>query len=130
MGGSPSVKESILKKETQKRMLTLLLNSALLITLYFFISEKLKFPYILYIYLAAGVILGFSYVIYNRGFVGKNTTPDMLPETMSLAEKQAFLDDCKARMQKSRWVLLILIPIILAILADVIYLFYLGDLFA
>ncbi len=114
------------QKENQKLMLYLLLNSAILITLYFVVSEVLKIPYILYVYLAAGVGLGFYYVIYNRGFVGKNTTPDMLPDTMSATEKQAFLDDCKQRMKKSRWVPVLLVPIILAVLADIIYLFYLS----
>ena len=77
----------------------------------------------MFIYLAAGVGLGLYYVIYNRGFVGKNATPDVLPDTMSPAEKQAFLDDSKARLQKSRWVLTLLIPIILTFAADMIYLF-------
>ena len=110
-------------KEKQKLMLHLLGNSAILITLYFVISEKFQFPYIMFIYLAAGVGLGLYYVIYNRGFVGKNATPDVLPDTMSPAEKQAFLDDSKARLQKSRWVLTLLIPIILTFAADMIYLF-------
>ena len=64
-----------------------------------------------------------AYFIYNRGFVGRNTTPDMLPDTMSLAEKEAFLADCRARNEKSKWVLTILIPIILTFLAEMVYLF-------
>ena len=115
-------------QEKQQLMRHLLLNSAILITLYFVISEMLKFPYIMFIYLAAGAALGLYYVIYNRGFVGKNATPDMLPNTMTLAEKQAFLQDAKDRLHRSRWVLTILIPIILTFFVEVILLFLLPQL--
>ena len=115
-------------QEKQQLMRHLLLNSAILITLYFVISEMLKFPYIMFIYLAAGAALGLYYVIYNRGFVGKNATPDMLPNTMTLAEKQAFLQDAKDRLHRSRWVLTILIPIILTFFIEVILLFLLPQL--
>ena len=117
-----------MKKESKTLMLHLLGNSIILTVLYFLISEKLNFPYIMFIYLAAGAALGLYYVIYNRGFVGKNTTLDMLPDTMSLTEKQAFLDDCKARMKKSRWALTLLIPIILTFILDMAYLFILPTL--
>lgn len=110
-------------KEKKKLMAYLLANSAILITLYFFLSETLQFLYIAPIYLAVGAGLGIYYVIYNRGFVAKNATPDMLPDTMTLAEKQAFLQDAKERLRRSRWVLTILIPIVLAFLADVVYLY-------
>lgn len=119
-----------MKNESKKMMLHLLANSVILIAVYFLISEYFQFPYMMVIYLAAGFGLGLGYVIYNRGFVGKNATPDMLPDTMSPAEKQAFLNDCKARLQKSRWILTLLLPIILAVLADFIYLFYLQELFS
>ncbi len=104
-------------------MLRLLLHSVILITLYFWIAEKLHFPYIMFVYLAVGAGLGLYYIIYNRGFVGRNTTPDMLPDTMSLAEKEQFLTDCRERNQKSKWVLTVLIPIILTFMAEMIYLF-------
>lgn len=110
-----------MKTESKKLMLRLLLHSAILIVLYFWIGRV--FPYIMFVYLAAGAGLGLYYVIYNRGFVGRNATPDMLPDTMSLAEKEAFLADCKARNEKSKWVLTILIPIILTFIAEIIYLF-------
>ena len=129
-------KESILKqnlpngnmKEKKKLMFYLLANSAILITLYFFLSEALQFLYIAPIYLAVGAGLGIYYVIYNRGFVAKNATPDMLPDTMTLAEKQAFLQDAKERLHRSRWVLTILIPIVLTLMADMIYLYLLPQI--
>ena len=118
----PSSKKPI-SSDTAKLLVYLLLNSAALLFLYFFISEKLRFPYISYIYLAAGAVFGLYYVIYNRGFVAKDATIDMLPDTMTPLEKQKFLDDGKERLHKSRWVLTILVPIILTFMADMIYLF-------
>ena len=115
--------------EAKRLMVMLLVNTIMTLFLYFYISEKLHFDSIMFIYLGIGFILGVGYLIYNKGFVGKNTTPDMLPDSMSFAEKQQFLEDCKSRMRRSRWVLVFLIPILLTIMADVIYLFYLQELF-
>ena len=115
-------------KEKQQMLLRLFFNSAILITIYFMVSEMLQFPYIMFVYLAVGAALGLYYVIYNRGFIGKNATPDMLPDTMTLAEKQAFLQDAKDRLHRSRWVLTILIPIILTFIADTVVLFLLPQL--
>ena len=77
-----------MKTDRKKLMLRLLLHSGILIVLYFWVAEKLQFPYIMFIYLAVGAVLGIYYLIYNRGFVGRNTTPDMLPDTMTMEEKE------------------------------------------
>ena len=91
--------------------------------LYFWLPTQLHFAYMPHIYLAVGAVLALYYVIYNRGFTGKNVTPDMLPDSMSPVEKQRFLDESRARMEKSKWVLTVLIPIVLVFFADMIYLF-------
>jgi hypothetical protein len=65
-----------LKPETKKLAIHLLINSILLVVLYFSVAKI--FPYIWVIYLAAGAGIGFYYVIYNKGFSGKGVTPDML----------------------------------------------------
>ena len=94
-------------------MLMLAANTVLLLLIYFYLPSLIKFSYLPTIYLFLGGALGLYYVIYNRGFSGKNVTPDMLPDTMTLEEKQQFIEDCKQRLQKSKWVLTILIPIVL-----------------
>lgn len=103
----------------------LLLNSVALIAIYFLLTEHFKLLFIPYVYLGAGAVLGLAYVIYNRGFVGKNATPDMLPDDMPLENKKAFLEDCRRRLHKSRWMLTVILPIAFAIGADLIYLFLL-----
>lgn len=119
-----------MKPENKKTALHLLINTVLLIVLYYAIPAWTHFSYLPHIYLVAGAGLGLYYVIYNRGFTGKNVTPDQLPNTMSPVEKQKFIDDSRARMQKSRWVLTVLLPIILTVLVDMVYLFFLEGLFA
>lgn len=52
------------------------------------------------------------YILYNRGTIGKLPTPEMLPVTWDRAEREAFLADLKARREKSKWAMLILIPMI------------------
>lgn len=111
-----------MKPEGKKLAIHLLINSIILVALYFIVAQK--FPYIWVIYLAAGAGLGLYYVVYNKGFSGKGVTPDMLPNTMSLAEKQAFIEDSAKRLKSSRWVLTLLIPILLTFMIDMIYLFF------
>lgn len=109
--------------ETKKIMIFLLINSVILIFLYFWIPTCWEFEYLPAIYLAVGVALALYYVIYNRGFALKNATPEMLPAHLSAIDKQRMLEDAKAREKKSRWTLTLLVPIILTFLADMVYLF-------
>ena len=64
-----------------------------------------------------------AYLAYNRGFVNKNVTAEMLPADWSEEKKQTFLADEKARAKKSRWMLTVILPIVFAIGADLMYLF-------
>ncbi len=112
-----------MKPEAKKLMLHLLANSVILIALYYVIPALFHFSFMPHIYIIAGAVLALYYVIYNRGFVGRNATPDMLPNSMSPIEKQRFLEDSRERMKKSRWALTVIIPIIFTFLADMIYLF-------
>ena len=109
--------------EKKVLMARLLANCVAMLIIYFVVAIKFQFGYIFHIYVALGVVLGLSYVIYNKGFSSKDVTPDMLPDTMSQAEKQAFIEDGKLRLRKSRWMLTLLLPIILTIACDMFYLF-------
>ena len=117
-----------MKPEAKKLSILLLVNSLILIPLYFLLAEVVEFAYTHYIYLLAVAVLGLYYVIYNRGFIGKNVTPENLPGTMSTLEKQRFIDDCAERLKKSRWALTLIIPILLTFIADIAFLFLLPRL--
>lgn len=111
-----------ISKDAQRLMVLLLCNSVLFVALYF-IAVHLGFDYILPVYCVLGIGLGLGFFIYNRGFSAKGITPDMLPDTMSAVEKQAFFDQAALRLKRSRWILTVLFPILLAIAADMIYLY-------
>ena len=108
-----------------KLLLVLLLGNSILLTAVYFVCVHFGFDYILPIYCVIGAALGLGFVIYNRGFAGKGVTPEMLPDTMSYVEKCAFIEDSKTRLHKSRWMLTLIFPIILAIAIDmmILYLF-------
>ena len=112
-----------ISSETKKLAIYVLVNSAFFMILYFWVSYALQFMYMAAIYLLIGVGFGLYYLIYNRGFVAKDVTPDMLPNRMTLVEKQRFIEDAKRRAHQSRWVLTVIIPVVLTFLADMVYLF-------
>lgn len=74
-----------------------------------------------------------AYLAYNRGFVNKNVTAEMLPADWSEEKKQSFLAAEKARAKKSRWMLTVIIPFIVVFMCEALYLFvwdsFLADFF-
>ena len=108
--------------EAKALMLWMLANSVLLVALYF-VLIGIGFEFILPIYCAVGAVLGLVFVIYNRGFSGKGVTPEMLPDTMPYEDKLAFIEDSKERLHRSRWMLTVIFPIILAVAIDMMILF-------
>ena len=109
-----------MKAENKRLLLLLVVNSILFVSAYYVLAPV--FP-IYIIYLCAGTVMGFVFIIYNRGFAGKGITPDQLPDSMSPVEKQRFMDDCQSRLQRSRWMLTIIFPIILTFAIDMMVLF-------
>ena len=111
-----------MKPENKWLALFLLGNSILFSVAYFALATI--FP-IYIVYLAVGAVMTLVFVIYNRGFVGKDLKPEQMSDTMSLEEKQKFIDDCAARLHRSRWMITVIFPIILAFCLDMMYLFLL-----
>ena len=114
-----------MKPETKKLMLCLLANTVLMIALYFAIPALTRFPYMPQVYLVAGAGLGIYYVIYNKGLTGRGVTPEMLPGTMTREEKEAWIEDSRLRLRKSRWVLTLVLPIALTLAVDIVLMFLL-----
>ena len=116
----------------KKHALLLLGNSVLLIGLYFALVA-LDVWFVTPIYTALAAAFGFAFIIYNRGFAAKNATPDRLPNTMTKQEKLAYIEEGKERLARSRWMLTVILPIILAIAIDLTVLFilpYLQEIFS
>ena len=77
------------------------------------------------------LLLGFvlAYLIYNRFLYRKGVTAEQLPDTMTDEEKQAFIDDGNRRLEKSRWMMVVILPLVLVFLLDAIQLFIWEPLF-
>ena len=77
------------------------------------------------------LLLGFglAYLIYNRFFFKKGLTKDQLPSTMSEEQKEAFLLDGETRLARSKWMLLIIIPLLVTFFVDALDLFVLDLIF-
>ncbi len=107
-------------------MILLLANTVFFILIYYTVP-LLGFRYLPMVYLAGGAILAFWFVIYNRGFRTRGKTPDMLPESYTSTEREEMIADGERRFARSRWVLLVLLPILFTFLIDVLYLFFLPE---
>ena len=64
-----------------------------------------------------------AYIAYNRAFTRKGVTVDMLPDSWSDEKKQEYVEDGVRRAEKSKWMLSVIIPFLITILADTLYLF-------
>lgn len=117
------------KMAETRRLALFLIGNTFLSMLIYFGCVKAEFDAIMYIYVGVLAALALAYVIYNKGFVYRGATPEMLPDTLSPEEKQAILDGAEARMKKSKWMLLVMIPMTITLMIDVLYLFLLEDLF-
>lgn len=111
-----------------KLLVIVLINTVLIYGFYRLAMGFSHFKVVLGIYIAVTTALVLAYVIYNRGFTRKNVTRDMLPDTMTDEEKDAYLADGEQRLKKSKWMLTLIFPLILTFLFDSVELF-LGDYF-
>lgn len=118
------------KKERVIYLVLLIVNSALAFglyrtMLYFAAMAENAFPsfVVMLVYFALLLGFGLAYLIYNRFFYRKGLTHEDLPDTMTFAEKEAFLADGEERLKRSKWMLLILIPLLFTFLVDALDLF-------
>lgn len=116
-------------KEAKRMAVLLVCNSVVALALYFGCIAA-GFPQILFVYagLAAALLIG--YVIYNQGFVLRGVTPEMLDDQIPLEEREAMIARAAARYDDSRWIMTVIIPLVLAVLADALYIYVLADLIA
>lgn len=77
------------------------------------------------------LLLGFAlaYLIYNRFFYRHGITKEQLSDEWSDEEKEAFLADAALRMQKSKWMLTVIIPLLFTFLIDSLQLFIFEPVF-
>ena len=111
--------------EAKKRFWLVIIMTIVLFAIYYgspvFLPELELVVMVIYMVAFAGLLI--SYFIYNRGFVNKDVTEDMLPDTWSQEKKTAFLEGERMRTEKSRWMLVLIIPFAMVFMAEALYLF-------
>ena len=110
-------------------LLIVVLNTIIIFGFYRLMLNFLYFEFVMGAYLVATAGFVFTYVIYNRGFSRRNLTREMLPEEWSEEQKVAYVADGERRLQKSKWMLTVIFPLILTFMFDFIELYW-GDMFA
>lgn len=113
----------------------LLLNTFLFYLSYrilLMLAEKAGKPFLIALVLIfySALLIGFVliYLIYNRFLYRKNIKEEDLPDTMTWEEKAEFVADSDRRLKNSKWMMLIILPLVITFLIDTVDLFIL-DLF-
>lgn len=119
----PSLREA-LKRFNFK--LAFRLAALIIVCMAVFRLLKLYGLYLVAVILYTAVTLGVAvyYIVYNRGVLSGKVTPDMLPAEWSAEQKQSMIDDIAARHKKSKWVFLIVVPMIFVFAFELLELYF------
>ena len=131
IGGS---KETVpMTREAKRRLWATAGLTLLLLVIWYGCMAAALAKAVMIAYFLVFAVLLVTYIAYNRGFVNKDVTAEMLPADWSEEKKQTFLENEKLRVQKSRWMLTVIIPFIIVFMCEALYLFvwdsYLADFF-
>ncbi len=112
-----------------KLVLLLLVGCLVSSVLYFLLSGYRMSLYVLFFYIIADCAVILSFFIYNRGFVDKDATIENLPDTMTLQEKQDYIDSIALRRKKSRWMPIMIIILSFPLMLDTLNIFVFDGIF-
>ena len=115
-----------------KRAAGLLLLSLLAIVIFRTVKEISLTAYVVIIavYSLITLVAALWYISCNKGLVGTKVTPDLLPESWSKEEKDAFMADYRERKEKSKKLLVILLPMIATFFFEAIDIYFLQGILA
>lgn len=126
MSLKPENQKKPISPATTRQAALLFINTIILIAIYFG-TQNIGQPIISMIVTGAYwlilAVFAIIYVAYNRGFTRKGITVDMLPDSWSYEQKCEYVEDAKRRQEKSKWMLAVIIPFMLTVLFDAVYLF-------
>ena len=122
---TPTQKKELSPKKRQLAI-SLVVNSIIVLFIYYG-AMAIEIP-VLSMIVTWGYMLVFggflvAYIAYNRAFTRKEITVDMLPRDWPLEKKQDYINDGKRRIEKSRWMLSVIIPFLVTFMAEALYLF-------
>lgn len=112
------------RKFLWRLVITLVLSLALLAFYYFSLNFSF-FPFVMWGYMIALAALTLTYIIYNRGMSRKGITVDMLPDEWDADKKREFVESGAERLERSRWMLMLIIAFIVTFATEAITLFFL-----
>lgn len=84
---------------------------------------------VMVLYLATLLIFTVVYLGYNRFFYRHGLTKDDLCPDWDEAQKDAFLADAKRRFERSRWMMLIIFPLLFTFFIETVDLFIIDPIF-
>jgi len=99
-----------------------------LFTAIYQICIALELAFIMPVYAVLLAVLFVCYFICNGGFSRKVAEYDELPHEWDEAKKTAYIEGMTARKKKAKIFLVFIIPILLCLIFDLVYLFYLDPL--
>lgn len=131
--GVPAKESVPMDRETKRRLWATVGLTVLLMVIWYGCIAAALARAVMIAYFAVFTVLIITYLAYNRGFVNKDVTIEMLPADWSEEKKQTFLANERIRAQKSRWMLTVIIPFVIVFMCEALYLFvwdsYLADFF-
>ena len=116
------------EKTSKKNVITLCATvgvALLLLAFYYFSMNFEFFRFVMWGYMIALAALVIAYIIYNKGMYLKGVTEEMLPDEMSLEEKRALIDGAKRRLERSKWMIMLIIGFISTFAVEAVLLFVL-----
>lgn len=116
------------EKLSKKSVVTLCatVGMALLLLAFYYFSMNFEFfRFVMWGYMIALAALVIAYIIYNKGMYLKGVTEEMLPDEMSLEEKRALIDGAKRRLERSKWMIMLIIGFISTFAVEAVLLFVL-----
>ena len=111
------------KKKNAIYLIITLINSILFYGIYAILVQYSFWKTVTIVYLALIAAVGLSYTIYNRFFVRKGVTEEMLPAEWSEEQKTEFIEDGKRRLKQSRWMIVPIFAFLITFGVDALELF-------
>ena len=121
--GVPAKESVPMDRETKRRLWATVGLTVLLMVIWYGCIAAALARAVMIAYFAVFTVLIIIYLAYNRGFVNKDVTIEMLPADWSEEKKQTFLANERIRAQKSRWMLTVIIPFLVVFMCEALYLF-------
>ena len=114
------------KEATRNTALYLIISSITVFATYYVVVTRTAYGFLVLWSIAA--LLAVAYVVMNRFFIRHGATIENLSPDMPYEEKIAFIAGREDRKRASRPILFFLLPLLVAIFVDLLYLlFFVGD---